>query len=475
VVDRDSLTLTGDVQVLALPAPDPHELLEPDPGAAVHDLMRMPFGEVCAFVGAVGEALSAPNAGVAAAGDLLAATSQVGDRAHRAFLAQLPELFDGQTVRAMVDRELGAGGTASLDAWVPVDERLVTGVTARMATRTPSLRAVAEPAAGASGGRLDRPLLRALPTTQLHLTAGNAPVVPVISLLWGWSTKGACVVKPASESAAVVAALAGALQAADAGHHPLARHTTLAYWRGGEEHVEDVLLAEGAFDRRVVWGSSEALASLTRRGGPTDTILLRPRHAVSLVGRDALRADLPGTVRRAAVDSLVANQQACMSSLLHVVEGDDGEADAYATELARVLARWDEALPHRPSRAAQSRLLALRRGPLASARWYVNGSWPEVTSAVARIGGAFDLSRHPGSRLVLVRATADLRAALDAVGPAVANVGVAPESARVALRDELAALGVDNVLPLGDAERGYAGRPHDGMRVLNRLIRWVNA
>jgi hypothetical protein len=57
----------------------------------------------------------------------------------------------------------------------------------------------------------------------------------------------------------------------------------------------------------------------------------------------------------------------------------------------------------------------------------------------------------------------------------ISHVGVTPAQSLNELRDLLVSLGVDNVLPLGEAERVHAGRSHDGMRVLNRLVRWVNA
>lgn len=460
VLDRDSLAATGETELTVLPAVNPRRLLEPDPAAAVGQLLRLPFGEVCAFVDAVGAALRA-----GASAELLASTSPVGDRAHRAVFAQLCGLFDGAAVRAMTEHELGGHAEELLDGWTAVPVRPVAGVSARLAEATPGLRVVS------SGARA--PLLRAVPTRQLHLTAGNSPVVPVTSLLWGWATKGACVVKPAAESAGVLAALTTALAGVDPSH-PLARHTTLAYWRGGDTTVEDVLLAPGAFDRLLLWGSAPAVASVTSRAGGTDAIVMRPRHALSLIGRGAVGADLWDTARRGAIDSLVANQQACMSSLLHVVQGGADAADAYAAALAEVLACWDEQLPHRPTPRAQGALTMLRRGLLATAHWQLNGQWPQVSSAVVRHDGTFDLARHPGSRLVLVRATDDLLSVLDEVGPAVSNVGVAPDELLPRLRDHLAARGVDNVLPLGAAEQGYAGRPHDGMRVLSRLLRWVN-
>ncbi|WP_436760458.1 acyl-CoA reductase [Streptosporangium sp. V21-05] len=454
VVDRDSLALTGETQVLVLPAPAPSSLLEPDPAGALLELARTPVPEVLSFVDAIGRALLAGSPEAAEAGTLLAATSLVADRAHRAFLAQLPALFDGDAVGRMIERDLGTG---PLDTWREVGETPVRGMTARFAGHA----------------RETPPALRALPTRQLHLTAGNAPVVPVVSLLWAWATKGAGVIKPAAEAAALVVALGTALRDTDPGH-PLARHTTLAYWRGGDRRVEATLFADGAFDRRVVWGSAETVGSVTARGGGTDTLVMGPRFSLSMIGAALVRSDPEAAARLAAVDSLIANQAACTSSLLHVVECDAPTADAYARALAGVLAEWDEALPHRPSRQAQERLTRLRRGLLGTGRWYVNGEWPEVSSAVVRVDGGFDLARHPGSRLVLVRAVDDLRRALPLLGPAVSTVGIAPEETRLALRDAVAACGVDNVVPLGAAEHGYAGRPHDGVRVLNRLVRWVN-
>ena len=78
-----------------------------------------------------------------------------------------------------------------------------------------------------------------------------------------------------------------------------------------------------------------------------------------------------------------------------------------------------------------------------------------------------DLHGHP-----------EVRPRIDLVGDLVRNTTIQTGHAKVHLVEHvLSALhgcGVDNVVPLGAAEHGYAGRPHDGMRVLNRLVRWVN-
>jgi hypothetical protein len=466
IVDLQAREPAGAMRVVVVPAPDPRELLEPDPAAAITELMRTPVDAVCEFVDAVGRSLATGGLGHSAAERLLAEMSGSDERVHRAFLGQLRRMVDGGALRTMIVNELGELGARRMDGWVAVAAPAEQGVTARLAARIPSLRP--------AGPSTALPMVRGIPTTQLHVTAGNTPIVPVISLLWAWASKGAVVLKPAADGLALAAAIGSALAEVDP-DHPLARHTTLAYWRGGDSAVEESLLADGAFERRVMWGSGDALRSLAQRGGVADTIIMRPRYAISFIGRAAVRNDLAATVRLAAVDSVIADQRACMASLLHVVEGTDADADEYARALAEALGRWDEHLPQHMPREVQGRVANVRRGLLASADWHFHGARSAGASTVVRIDHHFDLRRHPGGRVVLVRAVDDLgSAAALHVDRDVSHVGVAPVSALPGLRDVLVGHGADNVVPLGEAERVYAGRPHDGVQVLNRLVRWVN-
>ena len=106
---------------------------------------------------------------------------------------------------------------------------------------------------------------------------------------------------------------------------------------------------------------------------------------------------------------------------------------------------------------------------------FENGRWPYLTSVVVYLPTGIDLDYHPAGRCVLVRRVDALADALTTLNPRVAAVGVSPETARTALQDQIVGRGVDNVLPLGDAERAYPGMPHDGIRVLSELVRWVSA
>jgi len=430
------------------------ELLEPDPRAAVAELLALATRDVLGLVDRVGAALRVRAEPLARA----LAGSREPDRRERLEAARLAALFDGAAVDAMLETALPGVRRDALDGWQPIARESRSGVTAVVAAREPALGPAAEPTG---------PQLRGVPTIQLHITAGNAAVVPVTSLLWGWATRGACVLKPARRTARVMGLVAAALTQIEP-DHPLVRHTSIAYWPGGEDAVEEVLLGRPVFERRLIWGSDATVATVTARSSGGDLLAMRSRHAVSLIGAGADDLDLASAL--AAADTVVADQQACMSSLLHVVEGPPARADEYAVQLAARLAAWDELLPG--SSAVRGRVLSLRRGELATGVWHANGTWPDVSSAVVRTDRPFALASHPGGRLVLVRAVPDLvRAVPDLVGPRVSHVGVAGVGA--GLPDLLAALGVDNVLPLGDAEREYAGRPHDGMNVLDRLVRWV--
>jgi hypothetical protein len=314
--------------------------------------------------------------------------------------------------------------------------------------------------------------LRAVPTTQLHITAGNSPVVPAISALRAFATKGAVTVKLPSGALVAGAAFALAMHVT-APEHPLTRHASIAYWSGGEEAVESVLLRHGAFERIVVWGSRASVDAVASRAAGTKTLVFNPRYGISLIGRAALA---PGMIdeaaRRAAQDTFVWNQQACIASLVHYAEGSAEEIDRYCAALTKELALWDVAHGHHPDRAMVGRIRAARRGELSDGKWVVNGPPVAPTSAVVRMDRGFDLSAHPQARVVVVRAVNDLAETLNLMHSGVSSVGVFPIERLDRLRDEICGRGVTSAIPLGEADTLFAGAPHDGMRPLSELVSW---
>lgn len=466
IVDRGSLNPTEDHQILVLPAVDPNALVERDLSRLANGLYSLPFAEILDYVGALRDVLRAHPALVHGVVAYTKTTSPIHDRAVEVLVELLPDLLDPKSLAEAVERELGDAfgtGAAYLDGWVPIAATVYRGMTARVNQRL-----------FGTSARRARPHIRALPTRQLHITSGNALVVPFVSAVRAFATKGAAVIKSAAESTAAATLLAAAMHEVDPGH-PLTQHTSLVYWPGGDRRVEDVLFAQGAFDRLLVWGSPETILSVAARARFTKTLFFNPRVGMSFIGREAFPRRLREVAARAAADALIADQSACTSSLVQYVEASEPEALEYCSVLKKILQQWDRAMPHGLSRASLGRLRALRRGEFVQGTWYENGRWPETKSAVVYMPSEFDLSAHPMCRLIVVRSVRDLADAMRFVHAGVSTVGVYPERRRMELRSELASRGVSNVFPLGECERMYAGMPQDGMKVLSELVNWTNA
>jgi hypothetical protein len=457
IVDPQRREPTGEVRTVLLPALDPRALT-PDDGTVLA-LARLPFAEVLAYLGALREAVGARSA-------LARTLSELVGESAPLHVELLRGILDPDGLATAVDLELGSPGVPGrryLDDWVPAGSAAHRGAAAEIGWRLFGLDGPAPPA----------PQVRALPTRQLHITAGSSPVISLVSALRAIATKSPAVVK-SSSSVLSAALLALAVHSVDP-HHPVARGLSLVWWPGGDRRVEDVLLAPGRFDRLVAWGSAATLASLRARAGALPTIFLGPRTGASLIGRGALVGDLADVAARAAADSLADDQQSCSASLVHYVEGSRDEALDYCEALRKVLARWDAALPPSPTPQSTGRLRRLRRGTLIREPWFENVRDGVVTSAVVCVDAGFDVASHPAGRCVIVRPLEDLSDALALLDPGISTVGIAPERRRVELRDLVAARGVSDVVPLGDAERAFAGMPHDGMRILSQLVNWVTA
>jgi len=454
------------VRYLVTPALTGEELLATVAAPRLEALSACSVGELLDVVAAVRAHVRVHAADAARVlGALGAGPGDVAGTA-RAEAEAVIGLLDPAALGEEIDRGLHVGGwpgRALLDGWRPLDVAVERGFTAQLDARADG----ALPPAGHA------PAVRALGTRQLHITSANAFVVPLVSLLRAWATKGATILKSPVRNAGVGAVVAAALTDV-APAHALTEATSLVTWRGGSEAVEGPLLAADALDRVVVWGDGTTVADIRRRAAATEVVAFGPKVSFSVIGREA--ADLAAVARLAAIDALVHDQAACTASLVHYVEGGAARAERHARELQAQLARWDRLRPHRMAEAAHHQHLRLRRGELAVGRWFLNADASgRTTSAVVVAPHAVDLRAHPMHRVVVVRPVADAAEVIRFCHSGVSAVGVHPETLRLRLRDALAVRGVSSVVPLGEAERSFAAMPHDGAHVLNRLVRWATA
>ena len=337
IIDPGTLRYTGEYQYQVLPALDPLELIEMD----FERLQRGPYAltvaEVLDYLAQVSAALQAGWATVERVRSLSARTSlHPQPYLDGAFAALLVGLDPG-SAKEMIDRELavwGQPGSRFLDGWVEVPGQVIPGLVPFLAQGLPGGEtAAAQPQA--------KTMIRAMPTRQLHITAGNAPQVPLISALRLILTKSAGVVKFPFE-ATLPGALLSLAAYATAPDHPLTQNLSAVYWQGGDESVENILLMPGAFDRVVVWGAPQAVASVQSRSLYTKVISFNPRYGVSLIGCEAFAADLDGVAFLGGMDAMIYNQKACNASQVHYVEGSFEQACEYANRVREILAQWDQ-------------------------------------------------------------------------------------------------------------------------------------
>jgi hypothetical protein len=476
VLDRETMRTTDEFVYQVLPAFDPEELIERDFDRVVEELYNLPFEEVLDFLGRLSSALTGCTDLLESLQQVWRRTATVADLYIDFSFTSLGFLLNPDSAREMVDSELssfGIQGSRFMDDWVQVSDNSREGLSEQLSPTE---------AKETSGDCKDpeKMYLRAMPTRQLHLTAGNAPAIPIISTCRALSLKSPAVVK-SPYGATLGGALVSLAACAVAPDHPSVRNLSIVYWPGGDENVEGVFFGPGAFDRIVIWGAPDAVASVKRRALFTKLVTLNPRYGMSWIGREAFENDdYKEAARRGAVDTMIWNQKACIASSVHYVEGDDEQVMAYAGALQKELAEWDRVAPNFLDPAAQGQIRRLRRGKLLNAQWLANkqneGDKKNegVSSVVIVVKGEFDMMDHTLSRMVIVRQVSRLEDALPFLNESVSTVGVFPESRRMELCDRILARGVSTSYPLGMGDRMSTGLAHDGMKVYSELMDWKN-
>ena len=442
IIDRRTMKYTGEYLYQVMPPVKAEDLLEKDFDRLSNTLYSLSVDEILDYLDTILAYLVKNHKLASQIAGLYRQTSEYSDALLEKWFASMTETLNRKNALDMIDRELSYGGKPGshfLNGWVKIE--------------------------GETG------CIRAMPTRQLHITAGNVPEVPVISAMRAVLTKSAAVIKLPCGAILPGAMLAQTAYNA-APEHPITQNMSLVYWQGGDESIENMLFAQGAFDRIVVWGGPAAVAAVQNKTAFTKTISLDPRYSVSFIGKEAFAGKLEETAEKALPDVMSYNQKACTSSLVHYIEGTKEQADEYAKALQQALKRYGDKNPAPLSPPAQGQVKRMKRGRYADARWYLNYDNDDFISGAVVMTGEFDILDHPFSRLVIVRLVDKLDDALKYMSQNVSAVGVFPEERRQEMKDRILAHGVSSVLPLGQCEKVFAGMPHDGMMILNQLVDW---
>jgi hypothetical protein len=316
--------------------------------------------------------------------------------------------------------------------------------------------------------------IRAFPPRVVHILAGNAPIVPPITIVRGAITKGVHLMKMPSNDMFTATALLRTM--ADVGpNHPVTRSFSAAYWRGGDAAVEGHVFRSQYYDKLVVWGGDAAVRHAMKYAAPGfEIISFDPKVSISLIGREGLidATRIAEVAARSAADIVAFNQDACSCARFVFVEGDVDEIDAYCEALVEAMGQ-------------DTRYGSGPDGPTPPPPVLEELDMLGMLEPVYRVFGKADgrgmvirseepVSFNPGGKLVNVVQVSALRDAIAHVTVATQSVGVYPPERIVEVRDGLASAGAQRIVGLGNINAGkFGGLPHDGGWPVHRMMHWV--
>jgi len=433
--------------------PDVHHYIDDlplgNPGKLA-DLYTISFDEILDFLVALGEALNIEtNAHMQEAQTLTYAASPMTPAMIDRFYANVGASFDREFLYEMADTDIGV---AKLEGWV--EEQVATGPRTRV---------------------------RCFGSRALHIAAGNGPTGTVIALLRNALTRSDAIIKSPSNDPFTGAAILKTMCELDAAH-PLTKHMSIAYWRGGDEDFERRLYQPHNIEKIVAWGGFASMKHVTKYIQPgLELISLDPKRSASVIGPEAF--DSPEAMEEAATrlasDFGGFNQVGCTNSRVAYIQcgtDDDGleKANAFAERAYEALATFPEAYSCKPKDYPAELKMKVNALRLEDDFYrVVGGSDDEGAVIVSQFPDAVDFMPEMEGRTINIVPIDDLEEFLDACDSYTQTVGVYPESLKRTLRDEMPLYGVQRIVSLGYASDVTMAGAQDAIQPMARMVKWV--
>lgn len=311
-----------------------------------------------------------------------------------------------------------------------------------------------------------------------HWTAGNVPTLAVFSLVQGWLSKNANIVKVPDSAADLMAEildLVSEIEVDVAGRtirgSVLSDAAVLVSFPSSDERANRDL--SRLADVRVIWGGEravEAILALPRREAAED-LVFGPKYSFAVADASATEGEGVRTLaRRVATDAVVFDQTGCSSPHVLFVEGGEAALRRTAEALAEAFAGLTARFPRPPldPGAAVDVIAARARHALDPDRDLIA---PRGSEWTVLIGRDLRLEEPVFHRVLFVKSIDRIERAATLVTRNVQTIGlaVADPDRRRAFAREAAYAGAARCVPLGTMNNFDA--PWDGMYPLDRLVR----
>lgn len=452
-IDAPLVAFGGRSTGISFLAPDPQTLVDALPLTtpdALSDLYRLSFDDILDYLDRLGERLQLEhNPHLQEALEASCLTSPLTEPVLRSAYHALPAIFSRRMVREIAENTVGI---AQLEGWT--EKRLDDG---------------------------RRLLVRPFGCRALHIIAGNSPVVAGLTIMRNAIVRGDAIIKSPSNDPFTALAIARTMIEMDP-DHPLTRHLSVAYWKGGDEAFESKLYRPQNLEKIIAWGGFASIKYVTRYIQPgLELISLDPKHSVSIIGAEAFdnEATLREVAQRLATDMGAVNQEGCACArVVYVLSGTDDAGIQRLRTLAQLTYAALQQLPQNVStvcREMDAELRSCINAARLSEDWYtvVGGERDEGAVIVSHLPRPVDFATRLAKRVANLVPVDELGEVCAAVDSSTQTVGVYPESLKPVLRDRLSLHGAQRFTSLGYAANPTFAGPQDALESVRQMCRWV--
>jgi hypothetical protein len=413
------------------------------------DLHAMRFAEILDYLDQLGGLLDLQkNPFLQEALELSMLTSGLSGEVIRHFYSTLGLLYRRDAVREHAENTIGV---KYLDGWV--ERQMASGCIAN---------------------------IRAFGVRSVHVLAGNVPVPSAMGVIRNAITRSDAIFKTPSNDPVTAAAIARTMIGM-APDHPITRHLSVAYWKGGDTEVEAVLYRPDHIDKIVAWGGQASMTHITKYIQPgIDLVAMDPKLSSSIIGREAFvdEATMREVVARLAIDVGYLNQQACASArVVYVQTGTDAAGIARANRFGSLLFDAVLALPAHASGPA-SRLPPELAEELQSLRVMsqehkVYGGGREGAVIVSQREEPVDFAASLTDRVANLVPFDNIDTPIRSVNSYTQTIGIYPDTLKEEIRDQLVFNGAQRLTSLGYMLKAAMAGPHDGIEPVRRMCKWI--
>lgn len=315
----------------------------------------------------------------------------------------------------------------------------------------------------------------------LHIVAGNSAGLSLLTIIRNMVLRSDAIIKAPSNDPFTALAIARTMVDM-APNHPLTKHLSVAYWKGGDQAFEERLYQPQNLEKIVAWGGFASMKHVTRYIQPgLELISLDPKRSASIIGKDTFESEASmreGAVRLAS-DIGALNQKACVCArVVYVQSGTDEEGLAklntfgrYVYDAMQTLPNTLSTVPKRYDQSLKAEVDALRLVD----EWYqvIGGKDGEGAVICSQIPEAVSFATRLDDRTANLVPVDDLSEMMDAVDAYTQTVGVYPESVKDDLKDILPLYGAQRIVSLGYAAGMKWAGPQDSIEPLRRMGKWI--